>query len=756
MTEIIRAPHSGFCFGVAKAVKTAYEALESEDSEVYICGELIHNKAVTDDLTAKGLIVIERPSEARRGGVLLIRSHGMPPEAYVEAKENALEIVDMTCVFVAKIHKIAEETKKSGKRLIIFGNAEHPEVVGINGWYGGDAIITGSVDEVERLINEKYRDGMNVESDCDEEFVLVAQTTSNADNFEKARQLLERNLKNVQTHNTICDATKKRQESCAELAKKCDLFLVIGDKSSSNTLKLLQISQKFAKKSIFLENKYDLPLQDYGIYNKIGVTAGASTPEPIIKEVISKMNENITETKEANFMDNHMEEIEKSLRLPRNGEIITGTVLEVTDRELIVNLGCKKDGIIPAHELTLEADQEITDLFKEGDEIQAKVLSHDDGDGNILLSKKKVEVNEHWGEITDAFENKTVIDVRIFKAVNGGVLASYKEVTGFIPLSQLSDKFVEDAAEFMGKELPVRVTKVEKAKGKATFSHKILLNEEKQKKIDAAWYKISESDIIEGTVMRFEDYGAFVDVGDIDGLLHISEISWGKLKHPQEVLTKGEKIMVKVLSTNREKGKISLGLKQTKPEPWSVIDEKYSVGQLVEGKVVQIKDYGAFVELEPGLDGLVHISEVAHKRIGNVAEEVSLGQVVQTKILDIDKDRRRISLSIKETIEPELFADEEPVLADDVSDAESPVVEDLAEAVEAPANEAVETPAEETLEAAPELEIAAEDTAATDIADVEEAAEAEAPEAEEAAEVEAPEAEVVEVPEVESDEENEA
>ena len=209
----------------------------------------------------------------------------MPLETYVKAKENALEIVDMTCVFVAKIHKIAEETKKSGKRLIIFGNAEHPEVVGINGWYGGDAIITGSVDEVERLINEKYRDGMNVESDCDEEFVLVAQTTSNADNFEKARQLLERNLKNVQTHNTICDATKKRQESCAELAKKCDLFLVIGDKSSSNTLKLLQISQKFAKKSIFLENKYDLPLQDYGIYNKIGVTAGASTPEPIIKEV---------------------------------------------------------------------------------------------------------------------------------------------------------------------------------------------------------------------------------------------------------------------------------------------------------------------------------------------------------------------------------------------------------------------------------------------------------------------------------------
>lgn len=714
MTEIIRAQHSGFCFGVAKAVKTAYDALENKDSPVYICGELIHNKVVTDDLASKGLIVIERPSEAEHGSILLIRSHGMPPEAYAEAEEKELDIVDMTCVFVAKIHEIAKKAKKSGKRLIIFGNHAHPEVVGINGWYGGDATIIGSVDAVQVFLNRGCCGNVNAENNCcEEEFVLVAQTTSNADNFEKARKLLENNLKNMETYNTICDATKKRQDACAELAKKCDLFLVIGDKSSSNTLKLLQISQKFAKKTIFLENKYDLPLQDYGIYNKIGVTAGASTPEPIIKEVISKMNENITETKETNFMDNHMEEIEKSLRLPRNGEIITGTVLEVTDRELIVNLGCKKDGIIPAHELTLEADQKITDLFKEGDEIQAKVLSHDDGDGNILLSKKKVEVNEHWTEIADALENKTVIDVKIFKAVNGGVLASYKEVTGFIPLSQLSDKFVEDAAEFMGKELPVRVTKVEKAKGKATFSHKILLNEERQKKIDAAWDKINEGDVIEGTVMRFEDYGAFVDVGDIDGLLHISEISWGKLKHPQEVLTKGEKIMVKVLSTNREKGKISLGLKQTKPEPWSVIDENYSVGQLVEGKVVQIKDYGAFVELEPGLDGLVHISEVAHKRIGNVAEEVSLGQVVQTKILDIDKDRRRISLSIKETVEPDLMADEEPAVADAASDAEIPASEEV-----------VETPAD-VVEVAPEVEACE----ATPVADVEEAV-VEAPEAE--------------------------
>ncbi len=698
MTEIIRARHSGFCFGVAKAVKTAYEVLDSGDGAVYICGELIHNKTVTDDLAERGLIVIESPADAEKGATLLIRSHGMPPEGYAEARANGLKIIDMTCVFVEKIHEIAERAKEERKVLIIFGNKEHPEVIGINGWYGGNALIINNPDEVDTLMADIDRGNFfcgDLALDKASGFVLVAQTTSNEESFQKVSLLIGERLPDLEIHNTICDATKKRQDACAELAKECDLFLVIGDKSSSNTLKLLQISKKYAKKSLFLENKADIPLQDYSIYNKIGITAGASTPEPIIKEVISKMNENITEKKEANFMDTHMEEIEKSLRLPRNGEIITGTVLQVTDKEMIVNLGCKKDGIIPAHELTLEADQKITDLFKEGDEIQAKVLSHDDGDGNILLSKKKVEVNEHWGEITDALDNKTVIDVKIFKAVNGGVLASYKEVTGFIPLSQLSDKFVEDASEFMGQVLPVRVTKVEKAKGKATFSHKIILNEERQKKLDEAWDRINEGDIIEGTVMRFEDYGAFVDVGDIDGLLHISEISWGKLKHPQEVLSKGDKIMVKVLSTNREKGKISLGLKQTKPEPWSVIDETYSVGQLVEGKIVQIKDYGAFVELEPGLDGLVHISEVAHKRIGDVSEEVALGQVVQTKILDIDKERRRISLSIKETIEPELMADSDE---DAPVDNAAPVVAEPTDALDVP--DAVDTDTADTADVA--------------------------------------------------------
>ncbi|MEG0157392.1 MAG: 30S ribosomal protein S1 [Anaerovoracaceae bacterium] len=350
-------------------------------------------------------------------------------------------------------------------------------------------------------------------------------------------------------------------------------------------------------------------------------------------------------------MQDFMEEIDKSLRLPRSGELVIGKVHQVTDKEIIVNLGCKKDGIIPLDEISLEGDRKLTDLYSEGDEIQAKVLKTDDGDGTILLSKKKLEAGEHWEEINQALEDKTLIDVDVVRQVNGGVIATYKEVSGFIPLSQLSDRFVEDSSEFVGQTLTVRVSRVDPRRGKAVFSHKAHLNEERQKALEEIWENIHVDDIVEGTVMRFTDYGAFVDIGGIDGLLHISEISWGKLKHPQEVLSIGEKITVKVLSMNAEKGKISLGLKQTQPEPWTVIDEKYHVGDVVKGKVVQIKEYGCFVELEPGLDGLVHISEVNHKRVANINDELNVGQEVDAKILEIDKERKRISLSIKETLD---------------------------------------------------------------------------------------------------------
>lgn len=711
--KIKLAEHSGFCFGVREAIRKTEELIENNDGDVriYTHGPLIHNKAVTDDLSCRGVEIVEHLCHAAPGSIVVVRSHGEPESFYEEAKQLNLEIVDATCPFVSKIHRLVKDARQKERNIVVVGDAAHPEVRGIVGWAGQNCTVINSVEEAAKIDHDHI--------------TLVAQTTITGSLWDSIVDYLTRAKSDVIALRTICSATDERQKSCESIAKQSDVMIVIGDLNSANSRKLLEIAQRNCKKTFFAENKNDLPLKQIEICDRIGVAAGASTPERIIKEVISTMSEAITEIKEMqnvdtgdtpvaeetvvqepveavsetieaaeepaveetaaeepaalepaveevteeateeateaeepNLMDDFMDEIDKQMILPSRGEIIDGEIVHVTNREIVVNLGCKKDGIIPRDELILEEGQELTEVYKAGDSIQAKVINTDDGEGNILLSKRKLEINEHWDEITEALDNKTVVNAKVVKEVKGGVIAVYKEVSGFIPMSQLSDRYVEKADEFIGKVLPVKVNRVDQKRNKAVFSHKAYLAEEKQKRVAEIWAALNVGDIVEGTVMRFTDYGAFVDIGGLDGLLHISEISWGKLKHPQEALTIGEKIDVKILSMNAEKGKISLGLKQTQPEPWTVIDEKYSAGQVITGKVVQIKEYGAFVELEPGLDGLVHISEIAHKRVNNIADELSIGETVQAKILDIDKERRRISLSIKETIEPSLMEDE--------------------------------------------------------------------------------------------------
>lgn len=698
--SITVAKNAGFCFGVGQALEKAEQVLQSSGGQmpVYTCGHLIHNKLVTDELEAGGLKVINSPAEAAPGSILIVRAHGEPKRFYEEAEARGLRIADATCPFVKRIQKLAAEAHASGRQVVIIGDRTHPEVIGINGWAEDTSFIVSSAAEAAQI-------------DADH-LTVVAQTTITEEMFSEAVSALKQNNHDLELFHTICSATEERQKSCAELAQNSDLMIVIGGKNSSNTKKLYEISKKSCEKTYFIEFLSDLPLKDVAKCNKIGIAAGASTPERIIKEVISAMSEAITENKdlqaqveEVNGMEALMDEIEKSLRLPGRGEIVTGEIIDITKDYVVVNLGCKKDGIIPVEELSLEDGQEVADAYKIGDEVQAKVIKTADGDGSILLSKKKLQVNEHWDEINAALDGKEVINAKVVKEVKGGVIAVYKEVSGFIPMSQLSDHYVEKADEFIGKVLPVKVSRVDQRRNKAVFSHKAYLNEEKQKKIAEIWDNLHVGDVVPGKVMRFTDYGAFVDIGGLDGLLHISEISWGKLKHPQEALEIGQEINVKILSMNTEKGKISLGLKQNQPEPWSVIDEKYQVGQVITGKVVQIKEYGAFVELEPGLDGLVHISEVANKRVTNIADEISVGQEVNAKILEIDKERRRISLSIKETLEDE------------------PIYEESAPAEEAPAVEETEAAPAPEAEAAPAVEPAAE--AETDAAD--EAAAEEAP-----------------------------
>ncbi|MCF0144676.1 MAG: bifunctional 4-hydroxy-3-methylbut-2-enyl diphosphate reductase/30S ribosomal protein S1 [Firmicutes bacterium] len=669
--RITVADSAGFCFGVKRAIemaeKTAEDAKSKGAAHVYSLGPLIHNDVVVRNMEKKGVHVISGLNEAEEGSTVIIRSHGEPKSTYDDAEKRGITLVDATCPFVEKIHKLVSETNKD---VVVVGNPEHPEVIGIRGW-----------------CNEATEEGTFV----------VAQTTIRQDVFDQAVEALRREKGDVEVHNTICNATQMRQEECEKLAVESDMIIVIGDRNSSNTGKLFEIASKNCDRAVFVENIEDLPLRRLKKCNKIGVVTGASTPDYTIKEVITNMSDVTLENKEMTMADLLEEvDIEKSLKLPRNGEIVDGKIHQVNEGEVIVNLGVKKDGILPKSEASLEEGQSLADVYKVDDEIKAKVIKTDDGDGGILLSTKKLEYIANWEEIVKAYEDKSVIEVKVTRTVKGGVIAEYKEFSGFIPLSQLSDHFVVDAEEFVGQTMEVKVFRIDPAKTKAVFSHKMYLGEERQKLLKEIWEKLSVDDVVEGTVMRFTDYGAFVDIGGIDGLLHISEISWGKLKHPQEVLSIGDKINVKILSMNEEKEKISLGLKQNTPEPWSIIDDKYEVGQVIGGKVVQIKEYGAFVELEPGLDGLVHISEVAHKRVENINNELEVGQAVQVKILEIDKDRKRISLSIRETIEPPTPEEIEAAKAEEAA-AEAPAEEAPVE--EAPAVE--EAPVEEAAEEAP-------------------------------------------------------
>lgn len=594
--------------------------------------------------------MISSLDEAKEGDVVIVRSHGEPKEFYNKADTKGIELIDTTCVFVTKIHNLVLSAHREGRPIIIVGSANHQEVKATNGWCDYAGIILENEEEAEAFVRNFNSDKIPL---------IVCQTTIKRELLDSILHVFDEESLQYEIKNTICNATRDRQESCAELAKKVDVMVVIGDPNSSNSKKLYEIAKKYCKNALFVQDISDLELKELGNYNKIGIIAGASTPEWIIKEVIASMSENVTANVDHNPMLDYMDDIENSLRLPRPGEIVDGTVHQVMDNEVIVNIGCKKDGILLKNEVSLEPGQTLADLFKEGDEIQAKVMKSDDGEGGILLSKKRLEMNENFKELAAAQANKEIISVKLVKSVNSGVIAAYKEISGFIPLSQLSDRYVENADEFLGQTVDVEVIKVDNKRNRAVFSRKAVLVDEKRKQVAEIWANLNVGDVVEGKVMRFTDYGAFVDIGGVDGLLHISEISWGKLKHPKEVLNIGDIINVKILALNEEKGKISLGLKQTQPEPWSLVGSKYEVGQIIEGKVVQIKDYGAFVELEAGLDGLVHISEIANRRVENVSDELELGNSITAKIMEIDPDRKRISLSIKA-----LLGDEEETEAE--------------------------------------------------------------------------------------------
>ncbi len=627
--KIIIAENAGFCFGVNKAIESTKKILSESNEKTYSLGPLIHNNQVINQLNQEGLNIIEN-IEGIDEGKVIIRSHGVPLHVYDTAKQKGIELVDCTCPFVRKIQNKVKEYNSLGYQIVIIGDSKHPEVIGINGWCNNSAIIINSEEDIEVILNY-------------DKICIVAQTTFFEGKFNRLVELISLKGKEVEVFNTICNATQLRQKSCEEIAKLSEAMVVIGGYHSSNTQKLVEISKKFCNNTYHIETIYELPINELKKFKTIGLTAGASTPSWIIKEVYDKMSN-------LENMDELMRAIEDTMVKVHRGDTVKGKVIAVKDDEVMVNIGYKADGIIKKDELSNDPKIVPADVLSVGDEIEVYIVKLDDGEGNVILSKKRVDTVKSWDELEEAFNNKSIIDAKVIEIVNGGAIALVKGLRGFIPISQIANRFVSDLKVFVDKSFGVRVIDFDKNKKRVVLSRKIVESEELESKKSKLWKSIEKNQVIEGQVKRITDFGVFVDVGGADGLVHISDLSWSHIKHPKEVVKEGDIVKVLVLDADKQKNRISLGLKQVSPHPWENIDEKYSIGSIVEGKVIRLVDFGAFVMLEQGIEGLVHISQISDKHIAKPSEELRVGENVNVKILDINKEEKKISLSIKEAI----------------------------------------------------------------------------------------------------------
>ena len=632
MSNIRVAESAGFCFGVKRAIEMAYEAIGVEP-KLYSYGQLIHNKTVTDDLASKGLEIVEN-LDGLTEGTLLIRSHGVGKALYDEAEAKGLKILDGTCPFVKKIHNIVHEKLANGMGIIIVGDGTHPEVIGINGWCENTAVILEDEEAAKtKEIPEKDR------------YAVVVQTTFRQAKFDKILEILQDRGVNMEIHNTICSATEKRQTEAEELSKTVDKMIVIGGKNSSNTQKLVEICAKNCGNTVHIETICDLVLNNFGKDDKIGITAGASTPPAIIKEVVVTMSEalenavqNLGGSEEATFE----QMLEESLVTLHTGDVVKGTVIKVVNEEVSVNLGFKSDGIIARGEFSSDPTVIPSKTVQPGDEIEVFVVRVNDGDGNVMLSRKRIEAQKGIEEIEAAYNEKAVVTGTVTSVVKGGLIAVVNGVNVFIPSSQVSNRFIEDLSVFNGQELEFNIIEVDRVKRRFIGGRKALVEQEIAAKRAALFETIQAGSRVNGTVSRLTDFGAFVDLGGVDGLIHISEMSWGRISNPKEVLKEGQEVEVFVLDVDKEKGKISLSLKDADKNPWKLAAEKYAVGSIVEGKVVRMVPFGAFVELEPGVDGLVHISQIANKHVVKPEDELKVGEVINVKVLEVNPERQML------------------------------------------------------------------------------------------------------------------
>ena len=640
------AETAGFCFGVNRAVEMALDAAKRLN-HVYMLGQLIHNEAVTSRLHELGVQYAKALDDVPEGASVIVRAHGVPKSVYEEIRARRLQIVDVTCPFVRKIHQIVEEESRLGRQVLIMGDPAHPEVEGISGWCSG-AVVLKDAAELEEYLNEGCKDLSKPVS-------LVAQTTSNRTKWEIFVNNIKKVYTNLKIFDTICNATDERQKECALIASESEVMLVIGDGNSSNTRKLEEVAVANCPRVCRIDGARELNIRWFENVSNVGITAGASTPAWIIKEVVNKMSEEmknqIAEEAVNEAEENFEQMLEDSIKTLYTGDKVTGIVTAINSGEINVDLGVKQAGYIPVSELSDDPNYISEGNIKVGDEIEAFVMRVNDVEGTVMLSKKRLDTIKGWDSIEDAREDRTTVEGTVIEENKGGVVVSVNGVHVFVPASQTGLPKDAPMTALLKQKVRLRVIEVNRARRRVVGSIRAVQQEERRAKAEQIWNEIEENKVYEGVVKSLTSYGAFVDIGGVDGMIHISELSWNRVRHPSDVVSVGDKIEVYVISFDREKKKISLGYRKEEDNPWTKFVSNYGIGDIVPVKVLKFMPFGAFAEVLPGVDGLIHISQIANQRINKPDDVLSENEVVNAKITDIDTERQKISLSIRAAIE---------------------------------------------------------------------------------------------------------
>ena len=645
MKTLRLARTAGFCYGVRRAVELA-ERTAGEGRPCWMLGPVIHNRDEVERLEALGLRTAQTPEEIPDGARALIRSHGESRAVLEGLKARGVELLDATCPNVKRIHELVCRAEEQGRRPVIIGTHGHPEVEAIAGWCREPVVLSG-VEELEKWLEEDEKNGRIP-------LTLVSQTTSTQKIWEDCVKKAKKECTNAEFFDTICGATSKRQDEAVRLARVCGAMVVVGDRHSSNTKRLAQLCAESCPRVQLIERAADLDPSDLKQADAVGITAGASTPAWIIKEVMDKMSEEIMEIEQS-----FAEMLEESIKTINTGETVKGTVAAVTPTEIEVELGFKYPGYIPVSEMTDDPNAKMEDIVKVGDEIEAYVVQVSDRDCMVKLSKKRLDIVKGWEEIEAAQESENVLEGFITEDNKGGVVASIKGVRVFIPASQTGLPRETPMSELLKKKVRLVITEVNRSRRRVVGSISRVTRAERAAAAEKVWAEIEDGKRYTGTVKSLTSYGAFVDIGGVDGMVHISELSWSRIKHPSEIVKVGDTLDVYVIAADKEKKKISLGVKDRSQDPWSVFTSTYQVGDTANVRIVKLMTFGAFAEVVPGVDGLIHISQIADHRIEKPGDVLAEGDKVDVKITDVDMERKKISLSIRALLEAPAVETEE-------------------------------------------------------------------------------------------------